>query len=150
MIEGAGGKAVGLAGDAGNWSDVQRVVDDALGALGGIDILFNNAGVNIRGLVHELAESDWDAVFTTTLKSTGPGSPGRMIFAKFLSAGSASTHSSCRAGLRRTRLASRPAGSEAPRSDAGCERRDRAHGSISKPLYAALTSTGWSRRMISS
>lgn len=70
LIAAAGGRATALTGDAGKWADVQRVVDGALGALGGIDVLFNNAGITVRAPVHELSESDWDRVLDTTLKST--------------------------------------------------------------------------------
>ena len=49
-------------------------------ALGKIDILINNAGINIRGPIQDLSEADWDAVIDTNLKgpflcarAIGPG-----------------------------------------------------------------------------
>jgi NAD(P)-dependent dehydrogenase (short-subunit alcohol dehydrogenase family) len=49
-------------------ADVQRLVDHVERDLGPIDILINNAGINIRGAAGELSESDWDAVIDTNLK----------------------------------------------------------------------------------
>ena len=37
-------------------------------SLGPIDILFNNAGINMRGPSAEISEADWDAVIDTNLK----------------------------------------------------------------------------------
>ena len=70
LIHAAGGAAHAIAADAGDWTGVLAMVAEARARMGGIDILFNNAGIGVRGRVHELAESDWDAVMTTTLKST--------------------------------------------------------------------------------
>jgi len=41
---------------------------DIKSALGKVDILINNAGINIRGPIQDLSESDWDAVIDTNLK----------------------------------------------------------------------------------
>jgi len=70
LIRTAGGTAHAIAADAGDWTAVQAMVAEARARLGGIDILFNNAGISVRGKVHELAESDWDAVLRTTLTAT--------------------------------------------------------------------------------
>jgi NAD(P)-dependent dehydrogenase (short-subunit alcohol dehydrogenase family) len=43
-----------------------RQVEDGFGA---VDVLVNNAGINIRGEVQELDESDWDSVVDTNLKA---------------------------------------------------------------------------------
>jgi NAD(P)-dependent dehydrogenase (short-subunit alcohol dehydrogenase family) len=43
-----------------------RQVEDGFGT---VDVLVNNAGINIRGEVQELGESDWDAVVDTNLKA---------------------------------------------------------------------------------
>lgn len=69
QIAAAGGRATAIAADASRWADVERMTAEAVAALGGLDILFSNAGIGIRGKVHELAESDWDRVMDVTLKS---------------------------------------------------------------------------------
>lgn len=47
---------------------VRRAVDDAAQDLGGIDILFNNAGICAYGLAHEMTEEAWDAMIDINLK----------------------------------------------------------------------------------
>lgn len=69
LIHAAGGRAIALVADVGRWADVELMTADALAEFGTIDILFSNAGIGIRGKVHELAESDWDRVMEVTLKS---------------------------------------------------------------------------------
>ena len=49
-------------------SDIARLVKEVEGSLGPIDILFNNAGINVRGPSAEIAEADWDAVIDINLK----------------------------------------------------------------------------------
>ena len=75
-----GRRAKGFAADVTASADIERLVRSIEGSLGPIDILINNAGVNIRGTVDQLAESDWDAVIDTNLKGpflvakvVGPG-----------------------------------------------------------------------------
>lgn len=47
---------------------VRAAVAAAIEKLGGIDILLNNAGVNVRKTVLELTEEEWDLVLATNLK----------------------------------------------------------------------------------
>ena len=61
-------------------TDVERLAASVEAALGPIDVLINNAGVNIRGTVDQLTEADWDSVIDTNLKgpflcarAIGPG-----------------------------------------------------------------------------
>jgi NAD(P)-dependent dehydrogenase (short-subunit alcohol dehydrogenase family) len=49
-----GRKAIGIAADATNAEQVQSMIDQALQAFGRIDILINNAGINIRGPIDEV------------------------------------------------------------------------------------------------
>lgn len=50
--------------------DVQRLVDDAAGALGGIDVLVNNAGLGGERSVLEMSDSEWATVLDVTLNGT--------------------------------------------------------------------------------
>jgi NAD(P)-dependent dehydrogenase (short-subunit alcohol dehydrogenase family) len=50
-----GRRALGIAADATCPDDCQRVSDLALAEFGKIDILINNAGINIRGAIDELS-----------------------------------------------------------------------------------------------
>jgi len=67
-IEKAGGAAAGFALDVSDTPKITDLVRQVREQLGPIDILINNAGVNIRGTVDQLPESDWDAVIDTNLK----------------------------------------------------------------------------------
>lgn len=52
--------------DAAGWS---AAVAQAEGAMGGLDVLVNNAGICITGTVESLAEADWDRTIEVDLKS---------------------------------------------------------------------------------
>lgn len=69
LIEGAGRRAVNISADLSSIEPVQRVVDEAIGGLGGLDILVNNAGIIRRNDLDVFTEEDWDAVVDTNLKS---------------------------------------------------------------------------------
>ena len=70
----SGQRALGIGMDVGNESQVEAGVNDAIAAFGRIDILVSNAGIQIVGLLEELAYSDWkrllaihlDGAFLTT------------------------------------------------------------------------------------
>jgi NAD(P)-dependent dehydrogenase (short-subunit alcohol dehydrogenase family) len=63
-----GRKALGIAADVTRPVDVERMMRQVVDSLGRIDVLVNNAGVNIRGPIEELTEEDWDTVVDTNLK----------------------------------------------------------------------------------
>lgn len=48
--------------------EIYRMVDHTVATLGGIDVLINNAGVNIPKPALEVTEEDWDRVLDTNLK----------------------------------------------------------------------------------
>jgi 3-oxoacyl-[acyl-carrier protein] reductase len=56
-----------IGGDVGSEADVERIVTDAAGRLGGIDILVNNAGITRDALVMRMSPEDWHAVIETNL-----------------------------------------------------------------------------------
>lgn len=80
-----GRKAGAFAADVTKLDDVERLASDVESEMGRIDILINNAGVNIRGPVQQLSEADWDAVVDTNLK--GPFLCARAIGPRMVSRG---------------------------------------------------------------
>jgi NAD(P)-dependent dehydrogenase (short-subunit alcohol dehydrogenase family) len=68
-IAAATGRLVrGYVSDVQHGDAVARLADEVEATLGPIDILINNAGINVRGPVDQLSEADWDAVIDTNLK----------------------------------------------------------------------------------
>jgi len=67
-ITGAGGTAVVVALDVTDAASVRRAVAEAADALGGLDILINNAGVTASASFLEMDEGAWDRVVDTNLK----------------------------------------------------------------------------------
>ena len=61
-----GRRAKGFAADVTSAADIDRLVKSIEDGLGPIDILINNAGVNIRGTLEQLTEADWDRKRTGT------------------------------------------------------------------------------------
>jgi NAD(P)-dependent dehydrogenase (short-subunit alcohol dehydrogenase family) len=56
----AGGRAFFVEGDVTRVADCERAVAESLRLLGGLDVLFNNAGVIRRGTILETSEEDFD------------------------------------------------------------------------------------------
>jgi 2-deoxy-D-gluconate 3-dehydrogenase len=69
-VRALGRKAEIVSADLSSIEPVQRVVDEAIAKLGGLDILINNAGIIRRADSVDFSEADWDAVIDTNLKST--------------------------------------------------------------------------------
>ena len=64
-INQAGGQAIGVPGDVGNFQDVRRVADAAMQLYGGFDTWVNNAGVSIYGPVLDQSLEDHRRLFDT-------------------------------------------------------------------------------------
>src|SRR5688572_19331366 len=64
----AGGTAVAVALDVTDAASVKRAVAEAAEALGGLDILINNAGVTVSASFLDMDEDAWDRVVDTNLK----------------------------------------------------------------------------------
>ena len=62
LAEQFGVRALGLACDVTREDDVGALVARTVGELGKVDILINNAGINIRGPIDELPVDDFEAV----------------------------------------------------------------------------------------
>jgi NAD(P)-dependent dehydrogenase (short-subunit alcohol dehydrogenase family) len=65
----SGRRTLAFALDVTRSEDVTRLVRDLDAAWGGIDILINNAGINLRGAATDLPEADFDAVVAVNLKA---------------------------------------------------------------------------------
>lgn len=64
-----GRRALGLAVDVTNTEQVGSMVQTVVKEFGHIDILINNAGINIRKPIEEFDETSWDLVQDTNLKA---------------------------------------------------------------------------------
>ena len=66
-IEGAGGRAVALAGDVSDAGTAADLVAPTTGAFERLDMLVNNAGVNRDALSIRMSDEDWEAVLAMDL-----------------------------------------------------------------------------------
>jgi NAD(P)-dependent dehydrogenase (short-subunit alcohol dehydrogenase family) len=57
-----------VEGDVTRAGDCQRAVDEAVRVLGGLDVLFNNAGFIRRGTILETSEADFDLTLAVNVK----------------------------------------------------------------------------------
>jgi 3-oxoacyl-[acyl-carrier protein] reductase len=64
-IRALGRRAAVVQGDTSVRSDVDRLVAEAIAALGAIDLLVNNAGVLKRTPLLEIEEREWDWILDT-------------------------------------------------------------------------------------
>ncbi len=69
-VEALGRKTLLVSIDVANQKQVQKMVNDVLGAWKKIDILVNNAGFDRPGSLLKVKEEDWDAVLGVHLKGT--------------------------------------------------------------------------------
>ena len=65
----SGGRARFVNCDVTNADDCRRAVRQTAKALGGLNILFNNAGIIRRSTVLEITETEWDRVMAVNVKS---------------------------------------------------------------------------------
>jgi len=66
----AGERAVAAPGNLGLVPECQRVVEAAVSALGGLDVLVNNAGVSRPGRpIEETTAEEWDAIINVNLRA---------------------------------------------------------------------------------
>ncbi|MEV6148742.1 SDR family oxidoreductase [Nonomuraea sp. NPDC052129] len=72
-IVAAGGKAVANTDDVADWQGAKRLIDQAIGEFGGLDVLVNNAGILRDQTIASMTEENWDAVIRVHLRGTaGP------------------------------------------------------------------------------
>jgi NAD(P)-dependent dehydrogenase (short-subunit alcohol dehydrogenase family) len=68
-VEAAGGRAAFIACDVAKAEDCRHAVEATVAAFGGLDILFNNAGIIRRADVITTTEAEWDLVMDVNVKS---------------------------------------------------------------------------------
>ena len=61
-VRAAGGNSIAIAADIGDGGAIDRVIGDAVAALGRVDILVNNAGVTRYLDIMDITEADWDRI----------------------------------------------------------------------------------------
>jgi NAD(P)-dependent dehydrogenase (short-subunit alcohol dehydrogenase family) len=110
---------VGYAADVTDAADLQRVVDAAAGRLGGLTIIYNNAGVGGMAYTHRYPPEEWDRIVRVNL--TGVWNGIRAAVPHLLAGGGSIVSTASISGVR-------PAEGEAPYAAA-------------KAAVAALTAT---------
>ncbi len=68
-IESTGGQAIFIHCDVAKAADCQRAIEQTAATFGGLDILFNNAGIARRTNVLTITEAEWDLVMAVNVKS---------------------------------------------------------------------------------
>ncbi|MBN1660295.1 MAG: SDR family oxidoreductase [Anaerolineae bacterium] len=68
-IVAAGGSAISIQTDVSQADDCARAVQRTVEAFGGLDILFNNAGIIRRADVVDTTEEEWDRVMAVNVRS---------------------------------------------------------------------------------
>ena len=69
LSDDCGAKTLVVTADVSRADDVERAAAETLAHFGRIDILFNNAGINIRKQPQDLPLEDWDHVLKVNLTS---------------------------------------------------------------------------------
>jgi len=63
-----GRRTAAFQADMSVGSDIERLKSEVESSFGPVDILINNAGINIRGAIQDLTEQDFDAVMDANVK----------------------------------------------------------------------------------
>ena len=70
-IQKIGSTAIAVKADVSKETDVQRAVEEAVNTFGGLDILFNIAGIpHLPHMLHEFPKEDWDRIISVNLTGT--------------------------------------------------------------------------------
>ena len=67
-IASAGGEAIGVPGDIGDWDFATSLVDRAVSTYGGLNVLVNNAGVLRDRMIFSISADEWDTVLRVHLR----------------------------------------------------------------------------------
>ena len=68
-IQAAGGKAIAVGADVSDATEVESLFEKSAKALGGLDVLINNAGIYPVSPLLEMTDEEWDQVLQTNLRS---------------------------------------------------------------------------------
>jgi len=68
-IRDAGGTAIAIAADVSSEAEIERIVATTVADLGGIDVVFNNAGIIRRTTAVETTVEEWDRVFGVNVRA---------------------------------------------------------------------------------
>ena len=68
-VAAAGGTAVAIQADSADADAVAKSVDDAVSALGGLDVLVNNAGIAVMGDVESMSLEDFDRQLAVNVRA---------------------------------------------------------------------------------
>jgi NAD(P)-dependent dehydrogenase (short-subunit alcohol dehydrogenase family) len=66
----AGRRVLPLALNLRSEADIARVTKEVFGGLGGIDVLVNNAGANLRKRATDVTAAEWDALMAVNIRGT--------------------------------------------------------------------------------
>lgn len=67
-IRATGGIAHAIGADVRTDRGCRAVVDFAVAQAGGIDVLYNNTAILVKGSIEATSEADWDAIFAANVK----------------------------------------------------------------------------------
>jgi len=70
LIRSEGGEAIANGDDVSSWDGAKAMIDAAIAAFGGLDVLVNNAGILRDRMLVNMSESEWDDVIKVHLKGT--------------------------------------------------------------------------------
>src|SRR3954471_16103170 len=62
-------KAKGYRSDASDFAQAEKLINDVVAEFGSLDVLVNNAGITMDGLLLRMTEEAWDKIMKVNLKS---------------------------------------------------------------------------------
>lgn len=68
-IRDAGFRAIGIQADVSSEDDIERAIATTVAEFGGVDVVFNNAGIIRRTTAVETTVEEWDRVFGVNVRS---------------------------------------------------------------------------------
>lgn len=68
MMKDAGGEGISILADVSNAIEVQKMIEKTVNEYGKLDVLFNNAGINMMVPITETTEELWDKMISINLK----------------------------------------------------------------------------------
>jgi NADP-dependent 3-hydroxy acid dehydrogenase YdfG len=86
-LHGSGGKAIAMATDVTDCSQVKRLVDAAVQTYGRIDVMINNAGLMPQSLLEHLKIDEWDRMIDVNIKGVLYGIAAALPYMKDQGAG---------------------------------------------------------------